>query len=59
MTCGTCVEGFDHHCTFTDNCIGYRNHARFLNFLLFGMIYTGLQVTTSIWTVLRNHEMCY
>ena len=40
MTCGKCVEGFDHHCTIVDNCIGYNNHAAFLNFLIMFQIYS-------------------
>lgn len=30
--CGTCVSRYDHHCAWTDNCVGYSNHRGFLVF---------------------------
>ena len=32
--CGNCVELFDHHCPFINNCLGQNNHKYFLLFLL-------------------------
>jgi len=32
--CDNCVREFDHHCPFTRNCIGARNYASFICFLL-------------------------
>lgn len=32
-TCGRCVEHFDHHCPFINNCLGYRNHKYFMVFI--------------------------
>ena len=33
--CDCCVEVFDHHCPYLNNCIGKRNHRYFIGFLFF------------------------
>ena len=33
VICGHCVELFDHHCPYINNCLGVRNHKWFLMFL--------------------------
>lgn len=34
-TCGTCIYKLDHHCMWTQNCIGYRNQRSFYLFCLY------------------------
>ena len=33
------MEKFDHHCSFINNCLGYRNHKYFLGFVFSYLIY--------------------
>lgn len=33
--CGICVARFDHHCPWTNNCIGAGNHRAFVTYLIF------------------------
>jgi hypothetical protein len=32
--CGVCIEQYDHHCTWINNCVGKKNIARFIIFIV-------------------------
>ncbi len=36
--CGQCVERFDHHCPWINNCVGIKNHSYFLSYVSFQLI---------------------
>ena len=49
--CNKCVQGFDHHCTFVNNCLGYKNHRYFLLFLIFFTLYMVAMIGHSIFSM--------
>ena len=54
-TCGRCVEHFDHHCPFINNCLGYRNHKYFV---LFVFLYATFLVVVLLETLRHLAEEC-
>ena len=37
--CGVCVERFDHHCPWINNCVGANNHNNYLMFVTQAWVY--------------------
>ena len=59
--CDVCVDGFDHHCGWLNNCVAEKNHREFIVMVLLVFIgsafYLGISISvfwqsqTTIWTV--------
>ena len=59
--CNVCVDGFDHHCGWLNNCVAEKNHREFILMILFTFIgslfYLGISISvflqseTTLWTV--------
>lgn len=47
-TCERCVDGFDHHCRWLNNCIGRRNYATFILLMFFVLLMLVIEGGTAI-----------
>ena len=56
-TCGVCIEQYDHHCTWINNCVGKKNIARFIIFivmLVISLAYVGFVAVLATYALLAN-----
>ncbi|KAJ9526516.1 hypothetical protein QJQ45_017836, partial [Haematococcus lacustris] len=47
--CDRCVEGFDHHCKWLNNCVGQKNYKSFFALVLFTLSLLVLQLAWALW----------
>jgi len=52
--CHKCVERFDHHCPWINNCVGVKNHNFFLSYISFQWLVLLLSFCMCIWAIVQN-----
>ena len=61
IICHSCVDRYDHHCPWINNCVGIRNHNLFLMYLISQMAtlcITLYQTTEILKQFIANKEEC-
>ena len=51
--CNKCVERFDHHCPWINNCVGIKNHGIFYLYIITTIIYIILIMTLALLVLYR------
>jgi hypothetical protein len=55
IVCGVCVDRYDHHCPWINNCVGLYNHNMFLLYLIVQQCSIMMTIITNA-LVMNNHE---
>ena len=55
--CGTCIQGFDHHCVWLNNCIGGRNYSVFAFYICLTTLDCFLCFAYFVWTMANDDRV--
>ncbi|KAK4769305.1 hypothetical protein SAY86_027455 [Trapa natans] len=51
--CDKCVDGFDHHCRWLNNCVGYKNYVTFICLMAFSIVWLFMEAGVGIAVFVR------
>ncbi|KAK3012041.1 hypothetical protein RJ639_010705 [Escallonia herrerae] len=52
-SCDKCVDGFDHHCRWLNNCVGRKNYITFISLMAISVIWLVIEVGVGIAVLVR------
>ncbi|KAJ6967451.1 hypothetical protein NC653_035609 [Populus alba x Populus x berolinensis] len=52
-SCDKCVDGFDHHCRWLNNCVGYKNYVTFVSLMAISLVWLVLEAGVGIAVFVR------
>ena len=54
--CGHCIERFDHHCPWINNCVGLKNHNYFLGYIVSQWLLLIYVMVLIIWAIVETYK---
>jgi len=54
--CNKCVEYYDHHCPFINNCLGAKNHKYFLVFIVSYTLFIIFVLIGTVWHLINMYH---
>ncbi|CAK9135560.1 unnamed protein product [Ilex paraguariensis] len=52
-SCDKCVDGFDHHCRWLNNCVGRKNYVTFISLMAISLVWLVIEVGVGIAVLVR------
>ncbi|CAI0381622.1 unnamed protein product, partial [Linum tenue] len=52
-SCDKCIDGFDHHCHWLNNCVGRKNYITFITLMATNLVWLGVEFGVGITVLVR------
>ena len=52
-SCDKCVDSFDHHCRWLNNCVGHKNYVTFISLMAISVVWLVMEASGDIAVLIR------